>query len=306
MRLLICVPLLLAGCIAGGDDVPIRQVGSLENRELDEASGLARSTVDADLLWAINDDGAPTLYGLSRSGKHRGRVAIDDASNKDWEDLAAFEYDGKSYLAVADIGDNESRRPHVTLYIVTEPGTDEEAVPIAWRVNFRYPDGPRDAESLAVDVAGGLFYILSKRDVPARLFTVPLQPAGDAPVLANQVATLDRLPQPSERQRKNVAKSGWAWQPTAMDFAADGFSALVLTYGGVYFFARVEGQSWSEALTGTALELKLGKIKNAESIALDEHGMAAFLTIEKQHAPVFRIDLGNAHMWHKNNTPELR
>ncbi|MDA0705101.1 MAG: hypothetical protein O2907_07055 [Proteobacteria bacterium] len=306
MRLLICVPLLLAGCIAGGDDVPIRQVGSLENRDLDEASGLARSTVDADLLWAINDDGAPTLYGLSRSGKHCGRVAIDDASNEDWEDLAAFEYDGKSYLAVADIGDNESRRPHVTLYIVAEPGSDEEEVPLAWQVNFRYPNGPRDAESLAVDVAGGFFYILSKRDIPAVLYAVPLRPGSGETVIASQLALISSLPQPSKRQKENADKSGWPWQPTAMDFAADGRSALVLTYGGVYYFARGEQQSWPEALTGTALELKLGKIKNAEAIAVDEHGMAAFLTVEKQHAPVFRIDLADAHMWHISNIESLR
>jgi hypothetical protein len=303
---LICVPLLLAGCVAGGEDTPIRQVGTFENSELDEASGLARSADDADLLWVINDDGAPTLHGVSRTGKYRGGVAIADARNEDWEDLAAFVYEGQSYLVVADIGDNESRRTHVTLYIVIEPGTDDDEVPLAWRVNFRYPDGPRDAESLAVDAAGEFFYVLSKRDVPAVLYTVPLRPTSGETIVARQVALLDSLPQPDEHERKNAARNGWCWQPTAMDFAADGRSALVLTYGGVYYYARDEQQSWPQALTGTALQLGLGTIKSAEAIALDADGLAAFLTVEKRRAPLFRIDLESARLWHENNVTNSR
>jgi hypothetical protein len=303
---LICVPLLLAGCFAGGEDMPIRQVGSFENSELDEVSGLARSTDDAELLWVINDDGAPTLHGVSRTGQYRGGVAIADARNKDWEDLAAFVYEGQNYLVVADIGDNESRRPYVTLYVVAEPRMAEAEVPLAWRVNFRYPDGPRDAESLAVDATGGFFYVLSKRDVPAVLFAVPLRPTSEETIVARQVALLDSLPQPDDQERKNAGRNGWSWQPTAMDFAADGRSALILTYGGVYYFARDEQQSWPQALTGTALELKLGTIKNAEAIALDQDGMAAFLTVEKRRAPLFRIDLASARTWQKNNNANPR
>ena len=301
MRLLICVPLLLAACSADGDNAVIRTVGTIDNRDLDEASGLAHSRQDDELLWAINDDGPPALYAMSRRGEHRGLVTVTGALNKDWEDLAAFAYEGKNYLVVADIGDNHARRAYVTLYVVVEPPPAEPEVALAWRVDFRYPEGPRDAESLAVDAAGGLFYILSKRDVPARLFTVPLRPRDDATVLAEPVAILNNLPQPSEHQRKNGAKSGWAWQPTAMDFAADGSSALILTYGGVYFFARGDGQTWPDALRGTALEFKLGKLRNAEAIALDKDGMSAYLTVEKQHAPLLWIDLADAQMWHNNN-----
>lgn len=306
MRLLICVPILLAACSAAGDNAVIRTVGTIDNRELDEASGLAHSRQDDELLWAVNDDGPPALYAISKRGEHRGLVTVTGAANKDWEDLAAFAYEGENYLVIADIGDNDARRAYVTLYVVAEPDPGEPAVALARRVDFHYPEGPRDAESLAVDVAGELFYILSKRDVPARLFTVPLRPAGDEPVLASQVGILDSLPQPSERQRKNGATSGWAWQPTAMDFAADGLSALVLTYGGVYFFARGERQSWPDALRNRALGFKLGQLKNAEAIALDKEGMAAYLTIEKQHAPLLRIDLTDAQTWHKNNSARLR
>ena len=76
-----------------------------------------------------------------------------------------------------------------------------------------------------------------------------------------------------------------------MDFAADGRSALILTYAGVNYFSRDEQQSWSEALLGQAMHLKLGKYKNAESITYTTDGEAALVTVEKKHAPVLRIRL---------------
>jgi hypothetical protein len=307
---LICVPLLLVGCNGAGDaaepDALIQQLGTLDNRELDEASGLALSTRDSELLWVINDDGPPLLYAISRHGKHRGQVHISDAANQDWEDLAAFIYEGESYLVVADTGDNEGRRPFVTLYVVAEPGPTDQQAELAWRINYTYPDGPRDAESLAVDIIGKHFYVLSKRDIPAVLYSVPLKPDTDATVVATRLGAVAGLPQPSAREKSQAAKNGWSWQPTAMDFARDGRRAVILTYGGVYIFARSAGQDWPDALGGTALELKLGRLKNAEAILLDEEDQAALLTVEKRHAPLLRIDLSSAWLLHENNNAKSR
>lgn len=306
MRLLICVPLLLAACIGNSDAPPLQEVGRLQHPELDEASGLARSGRATDLFWAINDDGPPVLYALGRQGANRGRVTVSGASNIDWEDLAEFSVDGKSYLVIADIGDNEARREYVRLYVVAEPSPQERRVAIEWTVDFRYPGGPRDAEALAVDAVGERIYVLSKRDVPALLYALPLKPGSNDVVVATRVAALDNLPQPSARERSEAARSGWAWQPTAMDFAADGSSALILTYGGVYFFSRDRILDWPAALGATALGLRLGNITNAEAIAIDADGNAAFLTVEKQHAPLLRIDLASARLWQENNTPVPR
>jgi len=157
VRLLICAPLLLSACIGGGDDAPvetpIRIVGELQSRDLDEVSGLAQSARDPAILWAINDDGPATIYAIDKTGKARGHVRIADALNRDWEDIAAFALGGTAYLIIADIGNNDGDRDVVTLYVVEEPRPEDEAVDIAWRIDYRYPDGPRDAESLAVDSA---------------------------------------------------------------------------------------------------------------------------------------------------------
>ena len=194
VRLLIYTTLLLAACSAGGDDESaqlaepaIQVVGKLENQKINEASGLARSAITEDLLWVINDSGPAAVHAIDHVGGELGRVKIAGAENVDWEDLASFEYDGNAYLVVADIGDNHARRKHVTLYVIAEPTTETHRVEIAWRVDFTYPDGPRDAEALAVDASGGHFYVLSKRHIPAVLYELLRHRQGEQPSQPEQL-----------------------------------------------------------------------------------------------------------------------
>ena len=295
MRLFICAPLLLVACSAGddhvGSDSLVEVVGRIENKNLNEASGLARSNRETDVYWSINDDGPAVVHALNSSGANLGEVEIAKAKNRDWEDIASFTLDGTAYLAVADIGDNQSRYKNVTIYIVAEPATGDEETDIAWRIDYTYPDGPLDAEALAVDAAGEKIYVLSKRTIPAVLYQLPLFPPSDEVVIATRVAAIDNLPQPSKRERRDASGSGWSWQPTGMDFAPDGSSALILTYAGVNYFPRGADQSWPEALQGQAMQLKLGSYKKAESITYSSDGKAAIVTVEKKQAPVLRIDL---------------
>ncbi|MGI9202032.1 MAG: hypothetical protein ACR2QL_13295 [Woeseiaceae bacterium] len=295
MRLLICASLLLAACSAGGDDVDtrplIKQVGNLETKKLDETSGLARSNRLGDVFWAMNDDGPAVIYALNTSGKHLGRVRIAGAKNRDWEDIASFVLDDTAYLVVADIGDNGSKYKHLSLYVVEEPDPKDDEVELAWRIDFQYPDGPRDAEAMAVDAVDGHIYVLAKRTVPAELYRLPLQTTSDDIVQADLVARLDSLPQPNKSDLKLAMKNGWGWQPTAMDFAPDGKSALVLTYDGVNYFSRSQGESWPDALQGRAMHLSLGMYEDAESIAYSDDAGVAFVTREGKHASLLRIEL---------------
>ena len=176
-------------------------------------------------------------------------------------------------------------------YIIEEPDPKDDTAKIAWEVKFRYAGGPRDAESMAVDAENGHVYVLSKRTVPAELYQLPLQPEDDDVLEAAQVAILDSLPQPNANQLRNAMQNGWGWQPTGMDLAPDGRSALILTYDGVNYFARDAGQSWPDAFAGRALHLALGNFKKAEAISFTDDSAAAMVTIEAQHAPLLRIRL---------------
>lgn len=268
-------------------------VGRLEHRDIVEASGLARSHRQDDLLWTVNDGGAPpTLYALGTDGSDRGTVRVRAARNVDWEDLASFERDGEAWLLIADIGDNMAERDHVTLYILREPdpSTDLVVEPDR-RLAFSYPDGPRDAEAVAVDAAADAVYVLSKRTIPAEIYALPLEsPGRSAAVVATRVGALTALPQPSEEDvRLAEARYSWHWQPTAMDISADGRSAAILTYDGVYLYGRGDAQSWPDALLAPPSSLELGDVREAEAITIVRDGL--FVTVEAKHAPLFWLDI---------------
>ncbi|MEM7433286.1 MAG: SdiA-regulated domain-containing protein [Pseudomonadota bacterium] len=271
---------------------PIREVGRIENKNLDETSGLAFSTRDSDLIWAINDDGPATLYAMDTEGNKRGKVRIRDAENIDWEDVATFEDGGKHYVVVADIGDNEARRPFVTAYVVEEPDPKDDRVDIAWRIDIRYPNGPRDAESLAVDANNGELLILSKRDVPAELYTVSLRGDEDEVRKAQPVAMLTALPQPTPIDLANASAAGWSWQPTAMSLSDNGL--LILTYDGVYYFARSADATWSAVVGHRPMGLPTHPYRDAESLTFGADSATAYMTLEGLHPPLLRIDLSSA------------
>ena len=158
--------LLIAGCSNPGQSAnPAPEVtGRLEDSQIREASGLARSQRSPGILWIINDGGAKELvHAVDHAGARRGEFDLKKSKNKDWEDLASFRLDDIPYLLVADVGDNNAKRQYRTLYVVEEPQVaKKQKAKIAWRIDFSYPDGPRDAESVAVDIENRRALILSK------------------------------------------------------------------------------------------------------------------------------------------------
>jgi hypothetical protein len=281
--------LLVSGC-SPAEEPASTVVGRLQNAKIDEASGLARSQRYPDVFWVANDDGPSVLYAIDGTGKDLGRVTIRDASNRDWEDLASFTLDGVPYLVAADIGDNEGQRKDVRLYVIEEPEAGDDKVKPEWRIEFTYPEGPRDAESIAVDVENERVLVLTKRDVPALLYSLPLQPGTKKRIDAERLGVVASLPQPSRSDLEFAKRANsWHWQPTSMDISDDGTQAVVLTYGGVFLYPRSPGQGWLEALQEPPLVVSRSANRQAESIAFDAAADAIYITIEQRHAPLFRL-----------------
>ncbi len=306
MLRLLTAPLLLAlvACSpSNGTESPaipklIELIGQIEDERLDEASGLAASHRRDDMLWVLNDSGPALVHAIDFAGGRVGQLRLDGVRNRDWEDLAAFTLDEKPYLLVGAIGDNNSRHRTSTLYAIAEPdlGPDNKLrEDVDWTIEFSYPGGPRDAEALAVDATEMKAYILSKRDLPPRLYSVPLKPTDDEIVTATLQGEVRSLPPPRRRDREMAGiTKDWFWQPTGMDFSRDGRFAIVLTYRAVYFFPRAEGQSWYEALNGAPLGLTIDRIRDAESVAIGADGRTIYLTVEGKKPPLFRVDISRA------------
>ncbi len=255
-----------------------------------EASGIAASRRAEGLFWVNSDSGnEPVLHAVGSDGERRGKLRLDGIVNHDWEDLASFELDGKAWLLVADCGDNDAIRQGCVLHLVEEPdparlSPDSEltARPV-WSIHFIYEDGARDCEAVAVDPAERAAYLLSKRDVPARLYRLPLEPAGARmPAAARFVGPVPGLPQPNRLQR-SVAAPLFAYrgQPCAMDFSPDGSLALVLTYGDTLLFPRAPGETWAAALARRPVALRGHQLPQAEAACFTRDGLAIMACSEK-------------------------
>jgi hypothetical protein len=303
MRLLILALTLLTACSDAGlppESPPALaavRIGELEDPRIREASGLARSQRGENILWVINDNGAQEwVHAISPRGRRRGEFDLRKSKNRDWEDLASFTLDDTPYLLVADIGDNDAKYKTNTLYIVEEPAAEKKGkARVAWKVKFKYPDGPRDAESVAVDIDNQRALVLSKRDLPPVLYEVPLRPEDDKTVTAKWLGTIKSLPPPSRQDVEFAPKTkDWYWQPVGMDISADGLAAVILTYRAVYYYERQPDQEWFEALNASPHRVSIGNLRNAEAVAFGDDSRHVIVTGENKHSWILLIDFNEA------------
>ncbi len=276
------------------------QSGRLRNRRISESSGMASSTRYPGLIWTINDSGSgPDIFLLDASGTDLGRVRVKGVRNRDWEDMASFERDGEHFLLIGDVGDNGASRAVSRIVALREPPLDDAGrvsvgrVEPAWTMRFRFEDGPRDCESIAVDMRDDRIYLLTKRLVPAALYALPLGPAADdAPDAIHVAARLgpaDAIEPPSPQHLiDDPLLGGYSSQPTAMDFSPDGRFAVVLTYRDAFLFVRQGNEPWLQTLNRRPRPLGLPRLVQAESLAIGD--AAIYVTSEEAHAPILRID----------------
>ena len=138
---------------------------------LAESSGLVVSRTQPGVLWTHNDSGdGPNLYAIDATGRLLATFTVAGAAAVDWEDMSsgpciadlASSGDAPACLYLADIGDNDRRRQSLTVYMVVEPSLTAGSRTIASRsFRYRYPDGPENAEALAV-LPNGDVTIISK------------------------------------------------------------------------------------------------------------------------------------------------
>lgn len=279
-----------------------RRIGSIASDRLVECSGIDISMLRDDLLWAINDSGdGPCLYAMGIDGRDRGRVKITGAVNRDWEDLATFKWQDRSMILVADVGDNRQRYGLYRLYIVEEPVFSGEAVGsaaevnVAWTVTFRYPDRNHDAEAVAVDPRNGQILVLTKRDRPPLLFSLPLKPKDlERPVVAKRVAAMDRIPAPTSDDLL-YPYGQYRCQPTAMDLSPDGLKMVILTYKHAYLFDRTLGDTWQSFPSPTVIPLPLPQdtpgFGQREAACFTQATAGLFTTAEALHAAIYHSDI---------------
>lgn len=268
--------------------LPVKETVKIQSPAVTEASGIAVSPTDPDFLWIVNDSGAgPEIQLAGLDGLNRGKVTLKGAANIDWEDLASFKLDGKPYLLVADTGDNGARRDTCVFYIVREPKlpaagqTLDVTLTPAWRIDFRYEQGPRDCEAVSVDAAAEKIVFLSKRTKPPELYELPLRAPKKAGVAVASVA--------GHTEVKSPVPLPFADQPTGLDISADGSLAAVVTYYGVFLFPRAAKETWADAFARKAAPPAPHQMPQTESIAFARDGKTLFVVSEGKASPIKRF-----------------
>ena len=206
--------------------------------EVREASGIALSRAHDAVLWTHNDsDGGAAIFAVDTAGQLIGRVEIEGAQNRDWEDIAVARCprggpDGDC-VYIADIGDNRASREGVGVWVTAEPDPRNDRTARATFFRLHYPDAARDAEALAVAEDGGLLLTSKGREHPVTVYrTDPLAwPGGtSAPMRLRTVQQLSRAP---------VDLPG---QVTGASLAPDGRTLALRSYAALQFY-RIDGDS---------------------------------------------------------------
>ncbi len=305
--------LLAAGLIAcragGGDDTVWTEYRSADAR-LDETSGLAASGRRPDVVFAINDSGAPPhLHAMTPAGRLLQRFRLRGAENRDWEALAGFTAAGRAWLLVGDIGDNDARHLALDLYLLPEPEVSAGAAPATLetrRFTVRIPDGPRDFESLLVvpgdpeathagaDDTGDrvTVLLLSKRDVLPRLYTVPLPLGGAKTALtARQRGEVRSLIRPTAAEMRRADRRGrWSAQPTDLAIDPGGRQVALLTYKRLYLYHLAAPDDWERVFRRAVRVIDLPPIEQAEGLTF--LGSACLLIgSEGMPAPLLHLEL---------------
>lgn len=155
----------------------------------DDRIGESSALVDGgDVVYTINDSGDSARVFVVDKGSGE-TVGVTTYSDDDVIDVEALAAGPDGDLWVADIGDNNHVRDHITLYRIPRPGAGDERVE-AEEYELIYADGSRDAETLLIHPRTGRVYVVSKGILGGTVYVAPerlrsdrtnvLRPAGSA------------------------------------------------------------------------------------------------------------------------------
>jgi hypothetical protein len=245
----------------------------LSDPRIDEASGIAVGLASPGVVYVQNDSGdRARFFALdARSGATLATYTVPGATNVDWEDIAdAPDARGVASVWLADIGDNGASRTEIAVYRVAEPHVDHSATdveaattaPEVWRL--RYPDGARDAESLAVSPQGAAYVFTKSLNGTAEVFALPARSD------ASRVQTLRAV------GSVRFAFTGTAGGPnpfgqrtaTGAALSRGGTLLAVRTYTDAYVW-RVAGSNVAAAIKTKPVRLALPAQPQGEGITFD-------------------------------------
>ena len=268
------------------------QIATLEDRRINESSGIVASRRNPGLFWTHNDSGdGPFVYAFDRAGRKRGTWRVEGAKARDWEDIAAGPgpEPGRAYLYAGDVGDNEEEQEFIVVYRFAEPEVAEtdaastrespRATSTAEAIRIKYPDGAHNCEALLVHPATGDIYVVTKGGDAAGVYKLA------APFVSSNVNTFARV--------ATLRGPGFfGVLVTGADISPDGRHVALCDYAGGYELTPPEGsKSFDDVWTQKPTLVPLGARKQGEAVCYSLDGAAVLATSEGTPTPLIEVVL---------------
>jgi hypothetical protein len=251
---------IIAGALAAGTGASAATVYTVSstlyriaNPAINESSGIVAS---GGIYFTHNDGAVNKFYAINAQGKTLGTYSTPGVptSRSDWEDMAqGTDAAGNPALFFGDTGDNARSRPEIAVIRVNKPAVDVTKLAVTatatgiTRYRFAYPDGPKDAESIAV------------------------QPG------TNRITTT----------LNTLVKVGTVTIPgaTGAAFSADGTKFVVRQYKNAAVY-KITDNDLTAAIKTVPVALAMPSQLQGEAITFNPTGTQLVLSSEGQYAPV--------------------
>jgi len=271
-----------------------KEVGTLD-AVVNESSGMAISRRIPNRSYRINDSGdSGRFFAMDASGRGTRIVNIAGFNPEDTEDMAIGACsESADCIFIGDIGDNDRKRRDVELVVVEDREDFPSEVRAAYRVRMEYPDGPHDAEALAVHPDGSV-YIVTKDFTKSEIFRLKREqwrnPQGGAALL-ELVGVLNW-------GSLRPGTLGFTRMVTAMDIAPDGKKFLLLNYSDAMEFfvdlsaGKQDPTTWKEGVDYRTI--RITTLEQEEAIAYFPDGRGFLYDTERvtatRPARIMRVD----------------
>lgn len=180
---------------------------------LSEASALQITSASND-FWIIEDAGnTNALYAIDSLGKLTKTIKIENAKNKDWEDLTT---DSIGNIYIGDFGNNSKKR-HKFSILKIEKDSIKGKTATAKFIKFNLPEGIKSKDFEGFFLHQNFFYLFSKEHKKFITLKVPNQ-------IGTHTATV--ISEYNFKGDKN--------RITSADISPDGKTVVLLNHGKLW------------------------------------------------------------------------
>ncbi len=270
--------------------IPARQVptepverAKLKDNSINELSGLAASRRYPGLLWGHNDSGdLARIFAINDKGETVATVNFAGLEARDWEDMAA----AGDWLYIGETGDNFSINENIRVTRLREPDLKPDKLGQEITIQARdweemtlsYPDGARDAETLAATPDGRLL-IVSKDKKGSNFYALK------RPFSGGQTATLEKI-----FEDVQLGETGWLTKlATGGDLSPDGRELTIVTYAQVMQFDLASPFDFTSLQLQSPRQRDLPLLKQCESICYSADGRSLWVSSEGRKAPLWEM-----------------